>query len=256
MTGYLSLANGMQTPIHDGFVLGRVAGSDLVVDDSKASRRHAKLHVANGVVEIEDLASSNGTLLNDKPVTRRLLRDGDRIQIGKTVIVFREGELPGAQPAAAKPSVALDDNDLFGDAAATSIAAAPPPPPPPAPTAPPSPPRPALVVPPPAPASLPPPPRPPPKVPAAAPAVVEFADEVVEIRKAPPPAAAKAAPAAGPAVAAPASRVLQFSKQAAGRGGVLGDDMAQMSGGTRGLLVLGVLVGGAAIVWLVMQLVR
>jgi hypothetical protein len=61
--------------VHDGFVIGRVAGCDLVIDDTKASRRHARLVVDAGVVEVEDLESSNGTLLNEKPVTRRVLRE-------------------------------------------------------------------------------------------------------------------------------------------------------------------------------------
>src|SRR5689334_5341670 len=87
---FLSLANGTRVPLKNGFVLGRVAGCDLVIDDTKASRRHARIIIENDVVEIEDMDSSNGTLLNDKPVTRRLLRDGDRVQIGKTVIVFHD----------------------------------------------------------------------------------------------------------------------------------------------------------------------
>src|SRR5688572_14991839 len=122
---WLSLANGTRVPLKDGFVLGRVAGCDLVIDDTKASRRHARIVIENDVVEIEDMGSSNGTLLNDKPVTRRLLRDGDRVQIGKTVIVFHEGEppaapaAPGAAPAAARhapsaPAAFDDDDDLFG----------------------------------------------------------------------------------------------------------------------------------------------
>ena len=82
-------------PVRDGFTIGRVAPADLVIDDSKASRRHARIVVDNGVVEIEDLGSSNGTLLNGKPVTRRVLRGGDQLQIGKTVFTFREGEVPG-----------------------------------------------------------------------------------------------------------------------------------------------------------------
>jgi predicted component of type VI protein secretion system len=273
VSGYFSLANGVRTPVRDGFVLGRVAGCDLVIDDGKASRRHAKVHVQDGVFEIEDLESSNGTLLNEKPVTRRMLRDGDRVQIGKTVIVFHEGELPGgagAAPAAsalaasvARPAAA-DDNDLFGDGDgdATAVGSAPvrpaspptPSPPPPPPPSPPVAPAPAPVpvarpaAPPPAPAA--PPPAPP------RPAVVEFADEVVEVRKAPPPAAAASKPAAsGPVVSAPSSRVLQFSKQAAGNSGLLGDDLGQMSGTMRGLLLLGVLALGAGVVWLVATLV-
>ena len=96
-------------------------------------------------------------------------------------------------------------------------------------------------------------PTPPPPPAPRAPAVVEFADEVVEVRRAAPPAA-KAAAAPGPAPATnTGSRVLQFSKQAQGRGGVLGDDLGQMGGGMRAVLVLGALAAGGGILWFVMQ---
>ena len=87
--------------------MGRLPACDVVLTDTKASRRHARLHVAGSVVEVEDLQSHNGTLLNGKPVQRRVLRDGDQIQIGTTTIVFREtaGAAPGA-PVATPPSPA------------------------------------------------------------------------------------------------------------------------------------------------------
>ena len=252
MSGYLSLASGRSLAVRDGLVLGRVAECDLVIDDGKASRRHARIHVEAGVVEVEDLGSSNGTLLNGKPVTRRVLRSGDEIQIGKTVITFREGALPGSAPAvggAAGSSVLDDDNDLFGDSAPTEVRAPQPPPAPSRPAAPPPPPVPTPV------ASVPPPP--PPSAPPPAPprtAVVEFADEVIEVRK-----AARAGPtkaAAGPS-AQPVqkqSRVLQYSKQAAA-GGVLGDDLSQVSGGRRALIYVGVLAVAIGLGWMVMKLV-
>lgn len=251
MSGWLSLGNGKRIALHDGFVLGRVAGCDLVIDDAKASRRHARMHVQGGVVEIEDLQSSNGTLLNEKPVTRRMLRDGDRVQIGKTVIVFHEGELPGAVPAAGKSAAAaLDDNDLFGEAPATAIQAPPPPaaaphaapPPTPRPPAPPLPPPPSA------------PPSAPPRTPA--PQVVEFADEVVEVRRPTPsasPSPATRAAGAAPGVATTGPRVLQFAKHA-GRDGVLGDDLGQVSAARRALLIVGVLALGAGIVIVVARL--
>lgn len=290
MTGHLALPNGTRLALKDGFVLGRVAGCDLVIDDTKASRRHAKFVVEAGVVEIEDLQSSNGTLLNDKPVTRRVLREGDRIRIGKTVLVFHEGDVPGAARTAGGGTAAnLDDNDLFDGgspspasavappraqpaptrpeppptvrASATPIAASPslpppapgspapsPPPPQPAPLAPPTPssPPPERVV-----ASPPPVPRP---------SVVEFADEVVEVKKpaakSEPAIAAKAIAGSGPAAVSQSSRVLQFHKRPGGAGGLLGDDMGQMSGAMRALLVVGVLALGAGIVFVVMQLMK
>jgi predicted component of type VI protein secretion system len=270
VSGYLLLADGSHRAVHDGFVVGRVAGCDLVIDDTKASRRHMRLIVDAGVVEVEDLESSNGTLLNDKPVTRRVLRDGDRVRIGKTEFVFREGTPPGAprsaavtpaaaaRPATPPPAAVVpprsatldDDDDLLGDA---MLASAPPPPPkvpePPA--------RPPIVI------KEHPARRPEPAPPATEvttpppkPAVVEFADEVVEVRRAaPPPAAANKPKGQAPAAAPAAGRILQYSKQAAGQGGVLGDDLAQLGGGMRWVLYLGGLLLAVGLVWLTMRLV-
>jgi hypothetical protein len=254
MSGYLELANGTRVALTTGFVLGRVAGCDLVIDDGKASRKHARFHVEGGVVEIEDLQSSNGTLLNDKPVTRRMLRGGDRIQIGKTLLVFHEGAVPGRATAApAAGAAGLEDNDLFGDGP-TEVALQKPPTPPPPPPSPPPAARPAPVRA--APSAPLPPPSPPPSPPK--PAVVEFADEVVEVQKPTPlpePDIA-IAPRAKPAVAqkadAPvqsATRILQFQNKAAGRSGILGDDLGQLGGGMRALLLLGALALGGGIVY-------
>lgn len=251
MSGYLTLADGSHRPVHDGFTIGRVAGCDLVIDDGKASRRHARLVVAGGVVEIEDLGSSNGTLLNDKPVQKRMLHDGDEVKIGKTVLVFHEGAPPGAAPAAAKgggaaAAVFADDDDLLGGeapaASSPSIAAPPPIAPPPS--------RPAPV-----PAAATPPSPPPPPAPPAAPpkAVVEFADEVVEVRRAEPAAAKAAAGKDATAAVRSAGRVLQFHKKDGG-GGVLGDDLGQVGGSTKVLLYVGVLVLCAGLFWLTMTL--
>ena len=259
MSGYLELADGAMVGVRDGLVLGRVSACDVVVADAKASRRHAQLIVEAGVVEVEDLGSSNGTMLNGKPVDRRMLRDGDRIEIGKTVIVYREGDLPGRS----KPSEVTgggdlfdDDDDLFGGAPTAPPAAAPAAAPAaddllgggdddlldsePAPAAPAAPP------------------------PSAA-DVVEFEDEVVEVQKAPPPrreepsVEVRAAPresagsaAAGSDVQPGSGRILQYSKQKGG-GGLLGDDLSQMSGGTKWLLVLLVLAAGVGVVYGIMQ---
>lgn len=247
MSGYLTLADGSHRPLHDGFTIGRVAGCDLVIDDGKASRRHARLVVAGGVVEIEDLGSSNGTLLNDKPVQKRMLHDGDEVKIGKTVLVFHEGTPPGAAPAAAKgggaaAAVFADDDDLLGgDAPAAPPVSSPPPvtPPPVRPS-----PMPVAAT----------PPPPPPAPPAAPPkAVVEFADEVVEVRRAEPTAPKAAAGKDATAAVRSAGRVLQFHKKD-GSGGVLGDDLGQVGGSTKVLLYVGVLVLCAGLFWLTMAL--
>jgi hypothetical protein len=71
--------------------LGRDPSCEIVVNDANASRRHAQL--AQDVVgswKIADLGSTNGTLLNDRPVDKALLRDGDEITIGMTILQFRK----------------------------------------------------------------------------------------------------------------------------------------------------------------------
>ena len=59
MSGYLELSDGQAVSVRDGLLLGRVAACDVVIADAKASRRHARLISESGVVEIEDLESSN-----------------------------------------------------------------------------------------------------------------------------------------------------------------------------------------------------
>lgn len=69
-------------------VVGRDASCDVVLPSPRVSRRHCRvLPVANGfqAVAIEDLGSSNGTLVNGvglKERVQRLLRDGDVIEVG------------------------------------------------------------------------------------------------------------------------------------------------------------------------------
>jgi len=243
---YLTLPDGRRVAARDGLILGRVAGCDLIIDDSKCSRRHARIVMEGSVVEVIDLDSSNGTLLNGRPVVRRVLRDGDQIQIGATVVLYREGSAgaPAGAPAAANP--AADDVDLFGG----ETQPAPPPPPParrPSPTVPL--PRPA--------AALPPAPPPPPAAPPAASDVVEFADEVVQVRSHLP--APRLSPVVAPLTGEPKiekkQRILQFAKHADGKG-VLGDDLEQLSGGARALVYAVVLAGAGGLAWLVMTLVR
>jgi hypothetical protein len=290
LNGYLALTDGRRIEVQHGLTFGRVAGNDVVLDDVKASRRHARLIVEAGVVEIEDLGSSNGTLLNGKPVTKKLVRPGDEITIGKTVMRYEAGVAPAGAVATAAAPAPIDDTELFGAtppsptplsppqprAAPPSPSTPPPPrPTPPSPTSPPPQPQPRPTQPPPSPSPTPTPPRPTPPAsptppppprprveppPIAQPTVVEFADEVVEVRKS---SASKSA--ASPAVAASAAagsepkieqqqRVLQFSRQQV-RAGVLGDDLGQIGGAQRAVLIIAVVAAAVGLGYLVMQLV-
>lgn len=95
--------------------LGREAGCDIVIGDSAVSSHHAKLVKQNNAffaaykeVYLEDLGSTNGTFLNERPVVaRQRLRSGDIVRIAwnrfkfideqeaemeKTVHMLRAGE--------------------------------------------------------------------------------------------------------------------------------------------------------------------
>jgi pSer/pThr/pTyr-binding forkhead associated (FHA) protein len=72
-------------------VIGRLAGSEIEIQDTGASRRHAEIRRKGEDFVIVDLGSTNGTLVNDSPVAEYTLEDGDRITIGRTVLEFRRG---------------------------------------------------------------------------------------------------------------------------------------------------------------------
>ena len=72
-------------------VVGRESSSDIVLSDANVSRQHAKFtQDAVGTWKITDMNSTNGTRLNGRRVSSALLRDGDQVAIGVTVLEFRE----------------------------------------------------------------------------------------------------------------------------------------------------------------------
>ncbi|HEY1546422.1 MAG TPA: ATP-binding protein [Kofleriaceae bacterium] len=73
-----------------GAVIGR-GRVDVVLSSSDVSRRHARIGFAGYGWELEDLGSANGTVVNGARVARPTpLHPGDRVQIGRTVLVFAQ----------------------------------------------------------------------------------------------------------------------------------------------------------------------
>ena len=71
-------------------VIGRHGGAaNVAVRDDGASSEHAILVAKNGQYRITDVGSSNGTFVNDEKVETQALNDGDKIKIGKTVLMLR-----------------------------------------------------------------------------------------------------------------------------------------------------------------------
>jgi predicted component of type VI protein secretion system len=65
------------------FTIGRDADNDLIIDDTTLSRRHALIECFEGMAQVSDCGSQNGTLLNGRPLSQAtLLGDGDVISFG------------------------------------------------------------------------------------------------------------------------------------------------------------------------------
>ena len=75
--------------------MGRDASCDIPLDDPSTSRRHARFSPTPNGLLVEDLGSKNGTLVNDLPCTSKLLTDGDTVQLGSTIIVYKESSVAG-----------------------------------------------------------------------------------------------------------------------------------------------------------------
>ncbi|MCC9657226.1 ATP-binding protein [Rhodopirellula halodulae] len=70
--------------------LGRESSNNVQLLDNEASRSHAEIR-GDGTgrrYELVDLGSSNGTLVNNRKITRHVLSSGDRIEIGSTLLIF------------------------------------------------------------------------------------------------------------------------------------------------------------------------
>ena len=83
------LQAGSAYDLSDGALLGRGDQADIVLQDSFASTRHARLVPHGDVIVLEDLGSTNGTYLNEEPLRGpQPLHPGDKIRIGDSVFTF------------------------------------------------------------------------------------------------------------------------------------------------------------------------
>jgi hypothetical protein len=81
-------ANGRTFEVNGELTIGRAAGCGVALpDDTYVSNLHARVYERDGDVLLEDLGSTNGTLVDGSAITAlRTLRKGDRIQVGQTVL--------------------------------------------------------------------------------------------------------------------------------------------------------------------------
>jgi two-component system, NtrC family, sensor kinase len=90
-------------------VIGRSVGCHIRLDDSQVSRQHASICLTSGECTIHDLGSANGTRVNGRVVREHILRNGDSVRVGSTMMVFQAKHLATA-PVSVEQVRMIDDS--------------------------------------------------------------------------------------------------------------------------------------------------
>ncbi|MCX6906553.1 MAG: protein kinase [Verrucomicrobia bacterium] len=76
-------------------IVGREAPADIMVADPMLSRRHVEITATPQGLHVRDLGSSNGSFINERPITEADLRLGDQLRIGFTALTFERESATG-----------------------------------------------------------------------------------------------------------------------------------------------------------------
>lgn len=110
---YIELPDGRQVSLHGIAIAGREANANIsLVNDNEVSRSHFSVQQSGTQWTLIDQASSNGTWVNGiqaQPYKQTVLVNGDQIQVGQTLLIFR-------QPNAVVPQVVQPINPLGANA--------------------------------------------------------------------------------------------------------------------------------------------
>jgi hypothetical protein len=119
----------LPTPV----TIGREEGNSIQLNDERISRYHLKLQEDNEKIVLTDLESTNGTKVNGEDIHVRILRDGDLISVGRSLLLVGShsdidrriaeiaAKLPGHAEARAKQMgerldrIASHDSDVIED---------------------------------------------------------------------------------------------------------------------------------------------
>jgi HD-GYP domain-containing protein (c-di-GMP phosphodiesterase class II) len=101
----------------DSLIIGRDEIADgIQILDQGVSRRHAEIFRIGEMYFIRDLGSRNGTFVNEEKVTEELLRVGDEVKIGSTLMVFED-----KRSKSAKDSGRIGSSKNLDTLAATTV---------------------------------------------------------------------------------------------------------------------------------------
>jgi len=83
--------------------IGRSEENDISVEDPMVSKNHCRIITQGDNFLIEDLGSSNGTVVNGEQVNTYMLQDGDKLFLGETTLTFHKAVAPAPVIAAGAP---------------------------------------------------------------------------------------------------------------------------------------------------------
>lgn len=109
---------GHKYHITGSMTFGRSVKCELCFSDAELSRRHAEFYLKGDVLEVKDLASANGLLVNREKVATAVLQPGDQIQLGNTTLLV-------IGPKVSTPEVVDEDATVFVRATDLPVTVAP-----------------------------------------------------------------------------------------------------------------------------------
>jgi hypothetical protein len=87
----------------DGARIGRATENDIRLADAAMSRFQCRMYYRDGFLHIMDLGSTNESLVNNQPVTDQILRYGDEVLIGESILKVINDGMGGERPSESSP---------------------------------------------------------------------------------------------------------------------------------------------------------
>jgi len=82
----------------DSISIGRKHGNDIQLNDLTVSGRHSLITVSGNGTYVDDLGSTNGTLLNGARISKSLIKHGDLLQVGNYQFTYFENDQEEYEP--------------------------------------------------------------------------------------------------------------------------------------------------------------
>jgi pSer/pThr/pTyr-binding forkhead associated (FHA) protein len=92
----------------ESMTIGRKPENNIQIDNLAVSGHHAKIDKVGDRFILTDLQSTNSTFVNDKKIVSHSLKDRDKIQIGKHVLLFLSSETDRAEQSGIGETMILD----------------------------------------------------------------------------------------------------------------------------------------------------